>query len=333
MDAENRSGEAPRTVIVAELRRLEAFRHLPDDHLARLASLAERAASGPGAVLASEGEADDAFLVIVTGELEVSRATPVGNQVLARLRRGDILGELSFIDGLSRSGTVTATELTELLRFPGHEVKQLVAADAAFAISLLRAFWRSLTAKIRQANRFMTEIMAARESTGGMPSGSAGVGFDLDAGAKLAVLREQGLAAIDLDLLAATLRPERFPPGAFIFAEGDPAEDIYIVAEGQVRISRRLPGIGEEALAILGRGEVFGEMAVADARPRSADARAHTAGCVVLRASWARFESELAGIQLEAAEQFLSLLCRILCKRLRSMNNLLVAWRLMLGFG
>jgi CRP-like cAMP-binding protein len=51
---------------------------------------------------------------------------------------------------------------------------------------------------------------------------------------------------------------------------------MYVIVEGRVRISKNVPGIGEEALAILEKGQYFGEMAIIDDSPRSADAIAHT---------------------------------------------------------
>ena len=101
-----------------------------------------------------------------------------------------------------------------------------------------------------------------------------------------------------------------------------------IVVDGAVRISRMVPGMGEECLSILGRGEVFGEMALIDEQPRSADARAHHGGATVFSISRGLLE-EVLSMDPDAAVQFLTLLCRLLCRRLRAMNERLVAWRVM----
>ena len=58
--------------------------------------------------------------------------------------------------------------------------------------------------------------------------------------------------------------------GDTIFAEGDKGDKFYLILEGAVRISRLVPGMGEEALAILRPGDYFGEMSIIDGRPRSA---------------------------------------------------------------
>ncbi len=144
------------------------------------------------------------------------------------------------------------------------------------------------------------------------------------------VLREQGLSAAELRLLATYSQEERFQPDALIFSEGEHGDKLYIVVDGQVRISRRLQGMGEEALTILGRGDVFGEMALIDDQPRSADARAHTGGCTVFTIDSHRLE-EVLEMDPDASHQFLTLLCQILCRRIRTMTDRLVAWRLMAG--
>jgi CRP-like cAMP-binding protein len=72
--------------------------------------------------------------------------------------------------------------------------------------------------------------------------------------------------------LAALVTVERHRKNDLIVAEGAPGDRVYLVCEGSVRVSKNIPGIGEEALAILPRGSYFGEMALfGDASTRSAD--------------------------------------------------------------
>lgn len=63
--------------------------------------------------------------------------------------------------------------------------------------------------------------------------------------------------------------------GAPIFHEGDEGDALFLVLEGEVRISKNIPGVGEEALAFLPEGSCFGEMALIEGRhARSAAAYA-----------------------------------------------------------
>src|SRR6185312_16493749 len=77
--------------------------------------------------------------------------------------------------------------------------------------------------------------------------------------------------------LAALGIEEDYASGAIIFKEGAQGDKMYLILSGAVRIGRQVPGMGEEALAILRAGTHFGEMALIDDFPRSADARAHEA--------------------------------------------------------
>lgn len=62
-----------------------------------------------------------------------------------------------------------------------------------------------------------------------------------------------------------------FAPQTAIFKEGDPGDGVYFVKDGLVEISS-VVGAGRRVLSQLGPGEVFGEMAVIEHRPRSATA-------------------------------------------------------------
>jgi CRP/FNR family cyclic AMP-dependent transcriptional regulator len=86
-----------------------------------------------------------------------------------------------------------------------------------------------------------------------------------------------GLDPAALERVAAGMRSRRFKRGEVIFHIGDPGDALFVMVEGEVKIS--LPSeTGEEAfLATLGKGDVFGELALLDGAPRSATATAISA--------------------------------------------------------
>ncbi|MGH7283525.1 MAG: cyclic nucleotide-binding domain-containing protein, partial [Polyangiaceae bacterium] len=92
-----------------------------------------------------------------------------------------------------------------------------------------------------------------------------------------------GLTREALTLIAQVTTEESHATGTRIFQYGDPGDKLFIILEGKVRISREVSGMGEEALAVLGPGDAFGEMSIIDDIPRSADARVHEkCRCLVL---------------------------------------------------
>jgi CRP-like cAMP-binding protein len=174
----------------------------------------------------------------------------------------------------------------------------------------------------------MSEFFSLPAPHWGSERGQAGSRAHVPEQEKLEILRSHGVSAPELRLLATYSAEEHFPPNAMMFAEGESGETLHIVVDGSVRISRMVPGMGEECLAILGRGEVFGEMALIDGQPRSADARAHRQGCTVFTISRSLLE-EVLSMDPDAAVQFLGLLCRLPRRRIRPLNARLVARRVM----
>ncbi|ADO70573.1 cyclic nucleotide-binding domain-containing protein [Stigmatella aurantiaca] len=98
----------------------------------------------------------------------------------------------------------------------------------------------------------------------------------MDATALKKVALFEGLTQGQLAKVASIARPRSYPRGTFLFREGESGQEMFIVAGGKVRISKNVPGIGEEALGVLEEGQYFGEMSVITDNPRSADAIAHT---------------------------------------------------------
>lgn len=92
------------------------------------------------------------------------------------------------------------------------------------------------------------------------------------------VLRSAPLFAnLDDDVFArltAELTEIELPRGASLFREGDPGDELYFIVSGKIKLGRTATDGRENLLAILGPGEIFGEMALFDPGPRNASATA-----------------------------------------------------------
>jgi CRP/FNR family cyclic AMP-dependent transcriptional regulator len=129
----------------------------------------------------------------------------------------------------------------------------------------------------------------------------------------------RGLTARGLETIAAIADEEVHEQGTLVFREGDPGQKLYFILEGKVRISRNLSGSGEEALAVLGAGEAFGDMSLIDDTPRSADAHVHER-CRLIVIRREAFE-DLLFIHKDLAYEILWNFIKILSQRLRETND------------
>jgi signal transduction histidine kinase len=84
----------------------------------------------------------------------------------------------------------------------------------------------------------------------------------------------RNLTPVEHDVLRKIARERSFSPGQQIFKEGDSGDGIYVVKEGAVEISVAMNQNVRRVFAKLGPGELFGEMAVLELKPRSATATA-----------------------------------------------------------
>jgi len=80
------------------------------------------------------------------------------------------------------------------------------------------------------------------------------------------------IAKRDLEALAATAHERLYRRGEVIFHKDDPGNQFHVITEGKVRIVLPSPDGEEVTLAILGPGEIFGELSLLDGEPRSATA-------------------------------------------------------------
>lgn len=128
-----------------------------------------------------------------------------------------------------------------------------------------------------------------------------------------------GLKPQALHLIAQVATEEAHAPQTKLFEHGQIGDRLYLILEGKVRIGRSVAGMGEEALAVLGPGDLFGEMALLDDSPRSADATVHER-CRLLTITKAAFD-DLLFVHKDLAYEVLWNMVRLLLGRLRNTND------------
>jgi CRP/FNR family transcriptional regulator, cyclic AMP receptor protein len=133
--------------------------------------------------------------------------------------------------------------------------------------------------------------------------------------AELALLRGHpvfgALEPAQLEQLVSYARTRRVPAGTTLFSKGDPGTELFAVSTGTVKISVPAPDGREAMFNLLHPGEIFGEIALLDGRPRTADAMAMT-DCeltVIERRDFLAFVHGEPNVALQ--------LIALLCERLR----------------
>jgi CRP-like cAMP-binding protein len=110
------------------------------------------------------------------------------------------------------------------------------------------------------------------------------------------------------------LQRQTFQAGDRIFKEGDEGNMAFIVQSGEVEIYKEIDG-KIKVLGTIGQGGIFGEMALIDAKPRMAAARA-SKGATIILVNRGLFEQKL-----NKADPFIKGLLNILVENIRRMSD------------
>jgi CRP/FNR family transcriptional regulator, cyclic AMP receptor protein len=108
------------------------------------------------------------------------------------------------------------------------------------------------------------------------------------------------LGAADLERLGGLFRRRRYRAGEPVFREGDPGTALYVIETGEVKILLGGAEGKEVVLSLLTPGEFFGELALLDGEPRSADAVTTVASelLVLPRDEFLRFLREVPAVAI-----------------------------------
>ncbi len=110
-----------------------------------------------GQALFHQGGTSDRVVVLLSGRVKVSSVTEEGKEIVLAFRGpGDLLGELSALDGEPRSATVEAIEPVEALAIPAADFRSFLIGHPEVALLLLRM----LSRRLRDADRKRVEYGA-----------------------------------------------------------------------------------------------------------------------------------------------------------------------------
>ncbi|SFB29676.1 ATP/ADP translocase [Cohnella sp. OV330] len=279
------------------LKKISLFQGVPRAELAVLADTLKPVTAAAGDVIIREGEPGDCLYMIESGKVGVFK----GDARVHELRGEEYFGEMAVLTQGARTATIAAEEdvrlwkldsdvfyermidrpsmAVEMMKLLSRRIRDALGAaaagaavaGAAVAAIAAPALLHAETAASSSADEAKREAAAAREhldaaaaAAAEAPSGNATLVR------RVLVLQQvplfQHLSTEGFLDLAQLVQEEAYGPGKTICKTGEYGDTLYAVVEGVVGVRRD----GRE-IANLGKGEYFGEMAIIDSGPRSAD--------------------------------------------------------------
>jgi CRP-like cAMP-binding protein len=126
------------------------FGQLSDADIAWMARIGERRRMRAEEVLILEGHRSDWIYIVLDGKVAVTIA---GIGEVAMLGAGEIFGEMSFVDAMLPSATVSAASDLVLLAVPQRDFRDRIDGDPAFGCRFYRALAMFLSDRLRAATR------------------------------------------------------------------------------------------------------------------------------------------------------------------------------------
>jgi hypothetical protein len=116
-----------------------------------------------GEVLVREGDIDDHLYVVVSGSLGVVKAAGTDNEItLNVMRPGDVVGELSFLDGATRFASLVALSRTHALGLSRGDLEALLERDPHLVYRIMRS---AFSISARSASDLGSASCAARSTS------------------------------------------------------------------------------------------------------------------------------------------------------------------------
>lgn len=130
-----------------------------DEEVYIIGQYAEQVAVAAGTDVFNEGSQDRSLFVVIEGTLHaIIHPVPDEELVVGEIQAGDVFGELSFLDGLSRTATVRCVGDAILLCLSRSQFDQLQAAHPTIAAKLMSDLALVLALRLRAADHMIADL-------------------------------------------------------------------------------------------------------------------------------------------------------------------------------
>lgn len=297
-------------------------------------------------ILIEGNETKDFFYILKEGQVQVRRSVDRFMKSSGEvLKPGDFFGVISAMSGHPSTETVIAVSDVIVITVRKDQFGYLIRQSTPLAMKIIRYFSK----KLRMFDHLLTQLSAKQQEdhledvsqifnvaeyyfdNGVMPLAIYAYQKYLDASPDGKNVKE----AQDKLTRYARFREQAFNPKSnttgfnrrykmdtFIFCEHEPGEELYIIQQGKVKITKMLGG-REVLLAVLKAGDIFGEMAILENKPRSASAIAYDGDVSMLAVNRQNFSSMVIE-QPQLATRLITILSERIWSIYRQINNILI---------
>ena len=123
---------------------------LRDEDMLWLFQVGEERVVNPGSAIVHEGVRPNAIFIVIRGSFNVGVET-LADEPLAKLGAGELIGEISFLEGSPASATIVAEEESAVIVVDNQVLNERLRENTAFAARMYRTF--ALVAERRLRNR------------------------------------------------------------------------------------------------------------------------------------------------------------------------------------
>lgn len=112
-----------------------------------------------GTVIYKQGSSGRSVCFVVEGQLSVISRKTEGDVTIATVEKGESVGEMAIIDGLTRSADVVAATDTSVLILKRDDFNKLVAENPVIGVKILKSLARALSMTLRERSETLARLM------------------------------------------------------------------------------------------------------------------------------------------------------------------------------